>query len=153
MDLIDIPATSLYRHARKPQFILMRMYQPEGSGVIMSWGKFLHLSEDEVRRKGLDIVLRDLKEFPLRDSSVGSEFAGSLEHKRQVRKMLREYWCVSISMRTGPVVWIDPIVETGRNRGVGYAEDRIVLPLPSSNQKFYGCLRQAYDKCCVAYTR
>ena len=153
MDIIDIPSTSLYRHASRPKFILMRMCQPHGSGVITAWGKFVHLSEDEVRLKGLDIILRDLKEFPSRDSSFCSEFTGSLEHKRKVRRVLRDYWQVSISLRAGPALWIGPMVETGRNRGVGYAEDRIVVALPCSNEKFYGFLCQAYDRCCVVYTR
>ena len=121
--------------------------------MITAWGKFVYLSEDEVRLKGLDIILQDLREFPSRDRSFDSEFTGSLEHKRKVRKMLRDYWRVSISLRAGPVLWVDPTVETGRDRGVGYAEDRIVVPLPCSNEKFYEYLRQAYGKCCVAYTR
>ena len=143
----------LYRHASRPKFILMRMCQPQDSGVITARGRFVHLPDEEVRLKGIDIILQDLKEFPSRDSSPGSEFTGSLEHKRKVRKMLRDYWNVSISLRTGPVLWIDPIVETGRNRGVGYAEDRVVVPLPCSNKNFYEFLCQAYDRCCVVYTR
>jgi hypothetical protein len=131
----------------------MRMCQPEGSGVITAWGKFVYLSADDLRQKGLKIILKDLKEFPSRDSSFGSEFTGTPEHKRKLRKMLRDYWSVSISLRDGPELWLDPIVETGRDRGTGFAEDRIFVPLPCSNKKFYDCLKQAFEKCCVAYTR
>src|SRR5512138_1099158 len=139
MDTLDIPSSTLCRHARRSEFMLMRMCQPEGFGVITAWGKFVHLSDDEVRLRGLDIILEDLKQFPSRDSTVGSEFTGSLEHKRKLRKMLRDYWAVGISLRAGPVLWLAPVVETGRDRGVGYAEDRIVVPLPCSNERFYSC--------------
>ena len=57
--------------------------QRADSGSITAWGKFMHLTEDEVRVKGLDIILRDLKEFPSRDSSFGSQFTGRLSTKEK----------------------------------------------------------------------
>lgn len=115
------------------------------------WGEFVYLSEEDVRTKGLDIVLVDLAGFFARDCSLGSEFTISPERKKKAWKLLGECDEVGISLHFGQELWIDPIVVTGRRRGVGYAEDRFFLSLPSTNERFFAVLTKAYEKCCRVY--
>ena len=147
----SIPSTSLHWHAKKSQYILQRWYRPPDSGVCETWGEFVYLTEDDVRKKGLDIILVDLAGFDSRHKSVHSEFTGSPERKKRASKLLREADKVSISLHFGDELWISPIVTDGRGRGTGFEEDLLFLSLPSTNEKFFAILKEAYDKCCRVY--
>lgn len=147
----SIPSTSLHRHSRKPQYILKRWCRPKVSGVLKPWGEFVYLSEDDVRKKGLDIILVDLAGFAARHCSLDSEFTISPQRTKKAWKLLGECDEVAISLHCGSELWIDPIVVTGHRRGVGYVEDRFYLSLPSTNEKFFAVLKKAYEKCCRVY--
>jgi hypothetical protein len=115
------------------------------------WGAFVYLPEDDVRKKGLDIILLEFADFATRRQPVSSDFTGSPERKKRARKLLRESDEVSLSLHFGNELWIDPIVTDGRGRGTGFAEDRLFLSLPSTSEKFFAILKEAYDKCCRVY--
>jgi hypothetical protein len=132
-------------------YILERWCRPKDSGLLKPWGEFVHLSETDVRNKGLDIILADLATFRTRDCSAGSEFTISPQRKKKAWKLLGECDEVAISLHLGSELWIDPMIVTGRRKARGEQKDRLFLSLPSTNEKFFSILEEAYEKCCTVY--
>ncbi len=118
-----------------------------------AWAKLVHLTEEDVRTQGIDIVLRDLEEFSTRDSDVGAEVNGSGPEAKRARRLLRECWEVGITLRPGPRLELQAIMDVGKDRGIGAPEDSFVLSLPCSQETFFQSLSDAFDRCCVMKDR
>ena len=143
------PLVNIYRHAHLTKYILEHLCVLKPTGGCTPWGKLLHLTEEEMRTKGLQIVLADLEEFESRDSDDGAETNGVTPGAKKARKMLRDYWSVWVATRPGPALEITPLLETGRDSAVEYPEGRAIIRLPCSSEKFFKTLNRAFDKCCV----
>jgi hypothetical protein len=148
-----VPISELYKHAHKPKYIVQHMCVHKGAGYTTSWGRLEHLSEEDVQTRGLQIILRDLDEFASRDSDVGAETNGLTLEAKKARRLLRDYWHVSICLRPGPALELNPICETGRDSGIGYPEDRVTVSLPCTQETFLRILQDAFERCCVIKNR
>jgi hypothetical protein len=146
---MHIPTTTIYRHVRQPKYVLMPMCISKQHHWTTAWGKLVHLTEDDVRTRGLDIILRDLQEFSTRDSDIGAEVNGSGTDARRARRLLRGCWQVEINLRPGPKLELGAMMDIGKDRGVGRPEDCFELPLPSSPEVFFHTLSDAFERCCV----
>ena len=106
-----------------------------------------------MQTRSLQIIQRDLDEFATRDSDVGAETNGLTPEAKKARRVLRDYWHVSIGLRPGPSLELNPVCEVGRDSGIGYPEDRITVSLPCTQEKFWRILQDAFERCCVIKDR
>jgi hypothetical protein len=146
---MKFPCTDLYRHVRRREYIMLSWCVSKQHGMTTAWGKLVPLSEEDIRERGLQMVLRDLEGFSKRESDVGAEINGKTPEAKRARKRLRECWQVIITLRPNSVLEFQPMQDIGKDRGVGNAEDRLTIQLPSSPQEFFRVLNEAFDKCCV----
>jgi hypothetical protein len=146
---MSIPSSDIYRHVRQQKYILVSMCNDKPHLWNTAWGKLVHLTEEDVRTQGLDIILRDLQEFSSRDSDVGAEVNGLGPEAKRARRLLRECWQVGITLRPGPKLELQAMMDTGKDRGIGKPEDRVTLPLPSSPEEFFRTLSEVFERCCV----
>lgn len=145
---MSLPSTEIYRHVREPKYILMPLCIDKKDRHTTAWGKLVHLTEEDMRTRGLSIVLHDLEEFSSRDSSVGAEVNGMGPEAKRARRQLREYWHVGITLRPGPKLELQAIMDIGKDRGIG-VDDYAELPLPSSPEVFFRTLNETFERCCV----
>jgi len=141
----------VYKHGTKDTFLLLRAAPlgPEG-GASTAFGEFVHVSLDDMRTKGLDLILADLREYPNRDPNHGSVVNGLTPEAKKARKFLRDYDEVIICLESESALSLGPVCVTGRSRDSGTVRkvDVRIISLPCSNEAFFHELRQAFDKCC-----
>ena len=144
------PACTLLRHAKDPsRFILERMCVLKGIGCLTSWGLLVHLTEHDVRTRAIELLLEDFAEFPRRDSDDGAEASGLSPEAKRVQKMLRGFDAVTVSLETGSALHLAPVCKAGRDRGSGFPEDMVTVPLPCAPETFFGILADAFGRCRV----
>ena len=144
------PGSTLLRHVKDPnRFILERMCVSKRFGCLTSWGRLTHLTEDDIRCRAIDLLLEDFAEFPNRDSDDGAESSGLSPEAKRTQKMLREFDGVTISLESGPALHLAPVRRTGRDRGSGFPEDMVTVPLPCAPETFFGILGDAFNRCRV----
>src|SRR5205814_5360486 len=123
-------------------------------GCLTSWGRLVHLTEHDVRTRAIELVLEDFAEFPNRDSDDGAEASGLSVEAKRVHKMLREFDEVTVSLEGGPpALHLAPVCKTGRDRGSGFPEDMVTVPLPCAPETFFGILADAFGRCRVTKKR
>lgn len=144
-----IATLDLYRHAHEPKFILVR-HAPDKqvSGVHVPWGELIHLSDEEVRVRGIEIVLADLREFTSRDSDAEAVWS-RVGARKNAEKVLRDYFGVSIGLLEQPMLDVWSWHESARGRRVTLPEDHFQLALPCSAQLFYATISDAFNRCTV----
>ena len=144
------PACTLLRHTKDPnRFILERMCVLKGIGCLTSWGRLVPLTKHDIRSRAIEWMLEDFAEFPHRDSDDGAEASGLSPEAKRVQKMLREYDAVTVSLESGPALHLAPACRTGRDRGSGFPEDMVTVPLPCAPETFFGILSDAFGRCRV----
>ena len=114
------------------------------------FGDFVHLSAEDMRNKGLALILADLQEYPSRNPEHGSVVHGFTPEAKKAVKFLRDYDEVNVSLDSESVLILGPVCVTGRARrsGVVNKEDVHLISLPCSNEVFFQKLLGAFEKCC-----
>ena len=144
------PGCTLLRHVKDPsRFILERMCVSKRFGCLTSWGRLTHLVENDIRCRAIDLLLEDFAEFPSRDSDDGAESSGLSLEARRTQKMLREFDAVTVSLESDSALHLAPVCRTGRDRGSGFSEEMVTVPLPCAPETFFGILGDAFNRCRV----
>src|SRR4051794_8910681 len=70
---MNSPNIAVYKHATKGDYVFLRHAPlgPEG-GASTAFGEFVHVSADDMRNKGLDLILADFEEYSNRNPKHGS---------------------------------------------------------------------------------
>ena len=131
----------------------MRFWKQDASSFLWQWGDLVHMTQEDVRTRGLDILLGEFYDFQDRSKSAPSEVTSSPKEKRRAGRLLSDCDQVSISLHSGPELWIQPVIITGRGSGRGDPKDKVVLPLPSDNLRLLEALDTAYSRCATVYDR
>jgi hypothetical protein len=144
------PGCTILRHTKDPsRFILERMCELKGIGCLTSWGRLVHLTEHDIRTRVIQLILEDFAEFQSRDSDDGAEASGLSSDAKRVRKMLREFDAISVSLESSTALHLAPVCKTGWDRGSGFPEDMVTVPLPCAPETFFGILTDAFGRCRV----
>ena len=99
----------------------------------------------------LNIVLNELQDSVIPVASDDPKLTFSPAEKKKLSRVLREFDQVSISSRSPSELWIQPMLMSPRGGGIGNPKDRIVFPIPNTNDNFLGALDIAYSRCAVVY--
>ena len=144
------PACTLLRHVKDPnRFIPERMCVLKRIGCLTSWGRLVLFAEHDIRGRAIELLLEDFSEFPRRDSDDGAEASGLSPEAKGVQKMLREFDAVTVSLESGPALHLAPVCRTGLDRGSGFPEDMVTVPLPCAPETFFSILSDAFGRCRV----
>lgn len=101
---------------------------------------------DRMKEGGLNIILRDLREFSDRAEPLDSENAQFDKMSSSERaKFYKQNKSVSITLRDGQL-WIVPLIPGRNNSTIGYAEQAVKIPIEQTNvQEFYEKLMGQYE--------
>lgn len=139
---------SVFKHVRKPDYILQSHCIHKTHRWTTTWGPLVRFTDAEFRIGGLDAVLRDLEEFNSHDSDVGAEDAGTGKEAKRARRILAECWQVVISRENERMLSLAPMNDIGKGRAVGSGH-RFVISLPTTPIVFYRTALDAFEQCCV----
>jgi len=149
---MNSPNIGVYKHATTGAYLFLRgaPLGPEG-GASTAFGEFVHVSAEDMRAKGLDLILADFQEYPGRDPKHGSVVSGFTPEAKKASKFLKDYYDqVSVWHTSESVLSLGPFCVTGRAResGVVNKDDVQLISLPCSNEVFFQKLLGAFEKCC-----
>jgi hypothetical protein len=144
-----IATLDLYRHAHEPKFILVR-HAPDKqlSGISFPWGELVHLSDEQIRVRGIEIVMADFLEFASRDCDAEAVWSNPAARKK-AQRILRDYFSVSVGLLEQPILDIWSWHETARGRRVTLPEDHFQLAVPCAPETFYATISEALERCVV----
>jgi hypothetical protein len=145
----DHPSVGVYKHGTKDAYLFLR-HAPLGNGASTTYGEFIQVSADDMRSKGLDLILADFQEYSQRDPKHGSVIHGFSPDAKKASKFLRAYNQVDVSRQSESVLSLGPVCVTGRSgfSGVVNKQDVSLVSLPCSNEAFFQKLTAAFEKCC-----
>jgi hypothetical protein len=146
---MDHPSISVYKHGTKDAYLFFR-HAPLGNGATTNYGEFVHVSADDMRNKGVGLILADFQEYSQRDPKHGSVIDGFSPEAKKASKFLRAYDQVHVSLQSESVLSLGPVCVTSRSgdSGVVNKQDVSLVSLPCSNEAFFQKLTAAFDKCC-----
>ena len=143
------PIISVYKHGTKDAYLFLRN-APLTNGASTTYGEFMHVSAEDMRNKGLDLILADFQDYPKRDPRHGSVIHGFSAEAKKAGKFLRAYDKVKVWLQSDSVLCFGPFCITSRsgNSGVVRKQDVSTVSLPCSKEVFFQHLTAAFDKCC-----
>jgi hypothetical protein len=140
------PSTEVYKHVIEKNFLLLRN-APVAFGAYTPYGDFVHVNTDDIRHKGLDMILADLQEFQSRDPAHGSVVTGLKPEEERARDFLKDYDRVSVLLHPEPLIELSAV-----DGGVFRQHDMVVVRPPCSNEAFFQRLEEAFHMCCLLRT-
>jgi hypothetical protein len=139
------PVCDIYVNKETKDFILENSaWTEEYGGLIIGCGPSVHISNNEMKTSGVEIVLRNLKGFFNRKKNEKTEY--EMMTKNQQQKFLREHNLVSIYLDKNNFLEILPWKREGGGH-IGIPEGKIVVNLPCTNEEFYQKLMESFEKC------
>src|SRR5688572_15692065 len=114
----DHPSIAVYKHGTKDAYLFLR-HAPLGDGASTKYGEFVHVSADDMRNKGLDLILADLQEYSQRNPKHGSVIYGFSPEAKKASKFLRAYDQVHVSLQLESVLSLGPVCVTSRSGDSG----------------------------------
>lgn len=118
---------------------------------VTPWGSLVRYSETEMRQRGERIVTDAFAGFYDRKEADGAERNGMTPEAKRAKRLLSEYWLMTISLVTSDCLRLQPVCDAGRGQKRSFREHEILLHISAPPEEFYGMLEQAFSKCCVIY--
>jgi hypothetical protein len=126
---------SLYRERKTRNYLILRYAKT------YAVGKFVPISTLEMRDKGLDIVLKYLKDEP--PPRTGEKPELNTFSKEEERAFYRNHQHVTIAFGKPEILELHPMYRQGSGF-VSHREEVIQVPLPCTNEQFLDALDRAY---------
>jgi hypothetical protein len=144
------PIISVYKHGTKDVYLFLRQAPLGNGGMSTTYGEFVHVSADDMRNKGLDLILADFREYSQRDPKHGSVIHGFSPKAKKANKYLRAYDEVHVWLESESVLGFGPVCVTSRSGDSGIVDKQDVtsVTLPCSSDVFFQNLTAAFGKCC-----
>ena len=141
-----IACLSVLKHKRTGAFSIINFAEDEEFGFCVASGKILRVSHESMEEEGLEIVLRNLREYSNRRAPSKTEFESIPKAERPTFD--DNQFDVGISLREqNTELWLSPMEPGTRGGAVGEPEKRIVIKLPCDNSEFYERLNEAFGRC------
>ncbi len=139
------PVCELYFNNKTNNFILVNYVRTEEyGGWTVSCGPFIHILQSEIKISGIDIILKNLKEFFYRVKTEKSEY--EMMTKVQEQKFRKEHKVISIDLENENLISLLPM-QSKKSGHIGKPEHKITVTLPCTGDKFYMKLKDAFEKC------
>jgi hypothetical protein len=72
---------------------------------------------------------------------------------KRAKRLLSDYWLVTISLVTSDCLKIQPVCDAGRGKWQAFREHEMLIHTSAPPEEFYSTLEQAFSRCCVVYDR
>ena len=140
-----IPGCGLYKNLKSGHcFLESRVFDPETGGNF-TWGTLREITELEMQKEGLSIILKDLEAYHDRNADGRSEIEKMSQ--KEYSTFLKKHDSVGISVCDEQQLRLSPIKMDSRGFGAGKQEDQILVDLHCSNDEFYHALTEAFKTC------
>jgi hypothetical protein len=117
-------------------------------GYSVGWGDFVPVSVEDIRTRGVQIILNNLEGFFLRDTRDKSKlYSMSKMSQREQRLLERDHHVVGIDNYKDNLLRLMPMSRYPSGGYVGDVKDQIELQLPCDNEEFYQNLLEAFRRC------
>jgi hypothetical protein len=141
------PACDLRRHVSQPIYYLQSYCQDKHTRIHHNWGHLASFSETDMKSRGLDIVLADLREFPHRDSERRLETSNKTPEGKRDAKAWRESVPVFISLLPDGAIQLTPTAKWSRAAWTHLTDESLTLKQPTTPEAFFQALTTAFDRC------
>jgi hypothetical protein len=138
------PGLSLYKNKSSGSLVIINFAVDELYGMNKAWGPMVHLTVDEFRNSGINIILDNLQGFADRDSNDGD--AMSKLPRNVQRTFDREHLLVSIRQESPSQLICTPMHPAKPAGHIGDRSEEIVVNLPCVAEEFYSKLNAAFEK-------
>ena len=140
-----IPGCGLYKNLKSGHYFLeSRVFDPETGGNF-TWGNLLEITELEMQKEGLSIILKDLDAYHDRIADGNSQI--DKMSQEEYSTFFKKHDNVNISFNEKHQLLLSPMKMDSRGFGAGKQEDQILVDLHCSNDEFYHALTEAFKTC------
>jgi hypothetical protein len=117
------------------------------TGIYTNWAQMLAVSDEQMRKQGLQQVMADLREFPSREIAQRSVPDTKSPDGRRDAKARRESVPVLVTLLPADAIEITPCARWSRSAWNHLADRTIVLQQPTTPVAFFQALSDAFDRC------
>ena len=147
------PSVTVMRSRKTGGYALQSLAFDGGFGALSYYDAPRPIAAEEMERRGLQIVLADLAEFPMRDGADPAHHVTLTPGEQQRFNNTWQLVSVSLSVSRGGGgtrrLEIQPLQRSGRRGGggghVGYPEELTLVRLPTTHRTFMRKLERAFD--------
>jgi len=142
--VVSIPNLELYFDATTKQYLLQNYAEHPEFGYSVATGDFIYISADEMEKRGIDIVLDNLREYL--DRSAAETAALDKMNSQESCSFHRRYSCCGLSLDSPDVLTLAPMEVEDDGTGLGDRARDIHLKLPCTPDEFIAALNRAMLK-------
>jgi hypothetical protein len=139
--MITEPSLDIYYDQGRGLFLLDNHAIDKQFGFRTSWGSLVRVPVEEMSRRGIDIVLENLKEFTTRSKIEKSEL--EVMSPSEQREFEERHRLAGIQLSSSNMLLLLPMKRDPAGGYTGEQGDRLEIPLPCDNAKFYQVLLAA----------
>ncbi|WP_417380799.1 hypothetical protein [Gimesia sp.] len=140
-----IPSCCVNKNLKSGHYLLVSEVLAPETGANFTWGNLLEITELEMQKEGLSIIMKDLEAYHDRNADGRSEIDKMSQEEHFT--FLKNHDCVCISMCDEEQLRLSPMKTDLNGSGRGKQEDQIFVDLNCSNDEFYNALIQAFKTC------
>ncbi len=141
------PHCTVLRDAERQTYFVEPHCIDSHTGVITNWGPLIALTKEDMSQRGLELVIRELQEFPSRDSAQRSVPQNNSSDGRRDARRRRASVPVFVEMVPDGALALTPSASWSRWAWTDLADKTIRLTLPTTPSEFFRTLESAFDRC------
>jgi len=117
------------------------------TGIYTNWAQLLTVAEEQMRERGLERIMGDLREFPSRDVTRRSIPDTKSPDGKRDAKARRESVPVLVRLLPADAIEFTPCARWSRSAWTHLTDKAVVLRQPTTPLAFFQALSDAFDRC------
>jgi hypothetical protein len=139
------PGLDIFCHKTTGDIVILNYAVRPLYGAKVGWGPMVHVTADQMRERGLDLISENLAGFESRDGSDGSEFQKLPRHEK--RRFESDHLLVSVRQEHSSRLILTPMHPAEGNNGfIGDRVEELEVNLPCSTEEFFRSLTLALQR-------
>jgi hypothetical protein len=140
-------ACEILRHLERPVYHLEPCCRDKASGAFLNWRPLVQVSEDEMRSRGLDLVLAEFHEFLGRDSDRRSVPSRETADGRREAKVRRESVPIFVSLLQDGTIELIPCARWSRSAWTHLPDSAVIIKQSATPTEFFDAVTTAFQRC------
>lgn len=137
-----IPICDLYMNKDKTLFLLGSCAIESTYGMTVTYGNLKHILQEDMKSRGLDIVLKDLEEFPRREKKQDEKSELQKMTPAEEKKFHKDHRYILLQQNNKNTLEMTPMKPVKK----GFSGNKeTVVSLPCTNADFFESLMQAFE--------
>lgn len=123
-------------------FVIINQVESKQWGCVEEFGPLLHLTFENMKIRGLQMILKCLAEYPTRVKTENSEL--ELAGAEMRKKFEREHKHIGLSLRKEKELWLEHMHFGDRGMIGGGKDEHRILPVSVKQEELFEALLQAF---------